>query len=167
MHIPPDRPSRSAEHQAVEATALLSTLSVAAEWMAAYQARREGRDPSAQQPHTLAQREGQEAGAELSGLAMRLVAALAMGEEEGTAALLRRLDQMLVLRRMGRLLTELQGHVLSLYPAVSEGLAEDVREAIAARAELAAREGDAFDSAAALFAASVLRLVARVRDETA
>lgn len=158
---PPD------ERRALEATALLSTLSVAAEWMAAYQARREGRDPSDQQPHAFAQQEGQRIGADLSGLAMRLVASLSMAEEEGTAALLRRLDQMLVLRRMGRLLADLQGHVLSLYPRVSDGLAEAVREAARARSTLAARDGDAFDEAAVRFAAEVLRLVGRMRDEIA
>ncbi len=153
--------------EAIETTALLSTLSVAAEWMAAYQARRDGRDPSDQQPHDVAQREGYVAGAELADLSMRLVASLVMAEETGTAALLRRLDQMLVLRRMGRLLTTLQGHLLSLYPAVSEVLVEEVRALLQARAALAAREGEAFNDAAANFSAQVLRFVSRLRDETA
>lgn len=166
MEQPPRR-SLPDERRALEATALLSTLSVAAEWMTAYQARRDGRDPSEQHPPAWAQQEGQRAAVELSGLAMRLVASLAVAEEEGTAALLRRLDQMLVLRRMGRLLTEVQGHLLSLYPRVSEGLAEAAREAIRARAALAAREGEAFDEAAVLFAAEVLQLVGRMRDEIA
>lgn len=153
--------------QAVETAALLSTLSVAAEWMSAYQARREGRHPSDQQPEGVALSEGHRAGADLADLSMRLVASLTLEDEQGAAALLRRLDQMLVLRRMGALLTALHQHLLSLYPAVSESLAEAAREAIGTRAALAALDGEAFHDAAARFAAGVLRLVARVREETA
>ena len=153
--------------QAVETAALLSTLSVAAEWMSAYQTRREGRDPSEQQPPDVAQHEGKIAGADLADLSMRLVASLTLEEERGAPALLRRLDQMLVLRRMGNLLTVLHQHLLSLYPAVSEELAESARNAVRDRAALAAREGAAFHEAVARFAADVLRLVARVREETA
>ncbi len=151
--------------QAVETAALLSTLSVAAEWMSAYQARRDGRDPSEQQPHGIAQEAGQTAGADLADLSMRLVASLTLEQETGAAALLRRLDQMLVLRRMGALLTALHQHLLSLYPAVSESVVENARETLRARALLAAQDGKAFHEAAALFASRVLRLVAQVRDE--
>ncbi len=157
---------RDALH-AVETAALLSTLSVAAEWMGAYQARRAGHDPSEEQPAAHARHEGQQAGADLADLAMRLVASLTLEDEAGAPALLRRLDQMLVLRRMGSLLTALHQHLLSLYPAVSEALAEEARETLALRARVAALEGAAFHEGAALFAAAVLRLVRRAREETA
>lgn len=167
MSVFPEEADEQSLPRALDAAVLLSTLSVAAEWMGAYQARRAGRDPSDQQPHDVAQHEGHQACADLADLSLRLVASLTLEGERGAAALLRRLDQMLVLRRMGHVLTRLHQHLLSLYPAVSEELLEAAREATGARAALAAREGEAFCDAAATFASDVLRLVRRVREETA
>lgn len=128
---------------AVARTALASATAVAD--------RRAGRDASAQEPEA-------DVRADLGGLlaalraqVVRLRLRVVAGAPEGPAALAQAFEDRLLLDDVATTLGVAHQKLLSLYPAVDEGLVEDVRRHAAAARDRATAE--AYDRALAAFAA--------------
>lgn len=124
---------------------LLATLSTVAEVWHAVRERRAGRDPSEQESPAVALPSLRAARRELGERALRLQASLACTPAEAEAhlpRLVRRFDDLMTLRRVGRLLQRIHQCLLSLYPGVSEDLVEEVRY-LEARCREVEAEGEA------------------------
>ena len=143
-------PGASRESAVLRSVVMLSTLTTAGELWRAVRERRAGRDPSAQEADGVVRAWVPGARRELQEMAMRLRASLSYTryhEQEHVEALVRRFDDLLTLRRLAGLLHTLHQRLLSLYPAVSEALAEDARLLQAESAALLDAEDDAFAGA--------------------
>lgn len=107
--------------------------------------RRAGRDPSAQEGEGVVRPYLTAACAELQDAAHRLRAGFAharlTGDVSPEAALVRRFDALLTLRRLVDLLGTVHRRLLSLYPAVEAALVEAAREQHGASRRLLGTEG--------------------------
>ena len=125
---PDEGPSSAA---LLESMTLLATLSTAADVHDAIAERRAGRDPSAQEPADRARAVLKTAGDELMDLLMQMMFGRVhlehRSEAEG-AEVVRHFDLVMKLRRAGRLIHGMHQRLLSLYPDVSEELAEEARQ---------------------------------------
>lgn len=114
----------------LETMLLISTLSTVVEVRTTFRERREGRDPSSQETYKEARARLLQDESDLQEMLIRLQAGLVYtqhAEEERHAALVRRFDTLLTLRRIDRILQSIHQRLLSLYPDVSEALVEEVR----------------------------------------
>ena len=147
---------------------LLSTLTTAAEVWQAAKERRAGRDPSAQETTHVAAPLVRAGRKELQEMLMRLRAGLVYArhhEEEGTAHLVRHFDALMTLNRVGRLLHLAHQRLLSLYPAVSETLVEEVRTLQGVCARLGEADEAAFLDELGPFVERTLVFAAHLREE--
>lgn len=145
---------------------LLSTLHTAAEVWHDVAEHRAGRDPSGQETVDVARPFVIAARAELETLLMRLHSSLAYRlshDEDAVPALVRRFDDALLLRRVGRLLHVMHQRMLSLYPLVPEDLVEAVRLLEAHQAQLAEADEEALDDATMAFLNEGLRFATALR----
>ena len=116
--------------------------------------RRAGRDASAQEPEADVRRDLAALRAELAAQTVRLRLRTAAGRPSGAAAALAQaFEDRVLLDDVGRTLARVHQKLLSLYPAVSEGLVEAVRQ-WAAEAARRATAG-AYDADLAAFVAAV------------
>ena len=123
-------PQHTGEAAVLQTMVLLSTLATAAEVRHAALERRAGRDPSTQAALGVVRPALYRAGAELQEMLLRLQAGLVHARsrpEDGTAALVRRYDALMLLHRTSGLLETVHQRLLSLYPAVDEALVEEAR----------------------------------------
>jgi len=115
----------------LESMTLLATLSTAADVRDSIAERRAGRDPSAQEPGDRARAELQVAGDELMDLLMQMMFGrvhLEHRSEAESAEVVRHFDLLMKLRRAERLVHGMHQRLLSLYPDISEELAEEARQ---------------------------------------
>jgi hypothetical protein len=125
---PQEGPSNAA---LLESMTLLATLSTAADVHDAIAERRAGRDPSAQEPTPRAEAALKTAGDDLMDLLMQMMFGrvhLEHRAEAESAEVVRHFDLLMKLRRAGRLVHAMHQRLLSLYPDVSEELAEEARQ---------------------------------------
>lgn len=155
------------EREAYQTVALLSALSVVAEWNETTKLAHSTSDPTTLLPYEEA-RSAAQSDAELLGqLAYRVrVLALTDTDEDGVAAgLLRRMDRALLLRRMGRVGVRLHQHLLSLYPSVGEDVVEQIRTLEPERKALASTRSQAFEQALSAYVDSCVRAVRAVHGQ--
>jgi hypothetical protein len=165
---PPDDTDGRAEGAVLRSMVLLSTLSTAAEVWHAAQERRAGRDPSAQETSRVVMPRVRGARTELQEMLMRQRASAVYAqhqEEDPTAHLVRRFDDLMTLQRVARLLHLAHQWLLSLYPDVTEALVEEVRHLEAACAALAEGEAETFVERLEPFIERTLVLSVRLREE--
>lgn len=152
-----------------QAVALFSTLATAADVSRAMRERRAGRDPSAQEADAVVRPYLRRAAGDLQARLMQLQASRLQADradEEGyVAALVRRYHELMALRRVERQLHVVHQRLLSLYPAVTETLVEDVRLLHRQSGALLAGEEDlsVFLHRALVFCGQLLREVGRAR----
>ncbi len=119
--------------------------------------RRAGRDPSAQEPETDVRTDLAALRAELAEQVVRLRLRVVAGLPEGdAAALAQTFEDRLLLDDIGRTLARVHQKLLSLYPAVPEGLVEQVRQRAASAARRAT--ADAYDRDLGAFTITVADL---------
>ncbi|HMB92638.1 MAG TPA: hypothetical protein VKP65_17425 [Rhodothermales bacterium] len=119
-----------AEAAVWQAMVLFSTLSTAADVWHQARERRAGRDPSMQEETPFVRSFLREAAGTLQAALMQLQASRIQserGEEEAIAGLVRRYNELMLLRQIEQLLHVIHQRLLSLYPAISEDLAETAR----------------------------------------
>ncbi|RMH61278.1 MAG: hypothetical protein D6685_09530 [Bacteroidetes bacterium] len=164
MPSPSDDPRTEAA--VFQSMTLLSALTTAAAVWRAIRERRAGQDPSAQEAEAVVRPRLHRAVRDLSATLMRLHAGLACPPEAPPpAALVRRFDDLLALREATQLLQTIHQRLLSLYPAVSEALVEDVRRLHHAGRALLEDEDAAFPAALAAFAEDGFAVEHRLRAE--
>ncbi len=115
----------------LQAMVMLASVTTAASVYHAGLERRAGRDPSGQEAEAPVRHYLETALPDLQADLMRLTAGAmqaAKGEEGRIAAAVRHFDALLVLRRVNGTLHTMHQRLLSLYPAVSEYVIEEVRE---------------------------------------
>lgn len=133
---------------------LLSTLSTAAEVWYGARERRDGRDPSGQETSKAAAAWVRAERKELQEMLMRLRAGLVYArhhEAEAAEHLVRHFDALMTLARAARLLHRIHQRLLSLYPAVSEDLVEEVRILEGTCSHLVEADEEAFEDALGSF----------------
>ncbi len=113
---------------------LLSTLNLAAALALGMRERKAGRDPSAENDAAVVQPELVEISTTLRSLAFQLESSTILGNSpEATDAAhtqaftVQRYVDLVRLQKVGQLLHRLHQHLLSLYPAIDEALAEEAR----------------------------------------
>lgn len=119
-----------AEAAVWQAMVLFSTLSTAADVWHQARERRAGRDPSMQEETPFVRSFLREAAGALQAALMQLQASRIQserGEEDPIAALVRRYNELMLLRQIEQLLQVIHQRLLSLYPAIPEDLAETAR----------------------------------------
>jgi hypothetical protein len=125
--------SDKSEAGTYHAMLLLSTLSAAAEVWSSVAERRAGRDPSSQEDRSVVEPFLRNASRELQQMTMRLRASLVYASSQAEepddrrSAAVRRFNDLMTLHRIGRVLHVVHQRLLSLYPEVSERLAEEAR----------------------------------------
>ncbi len=131
MAVAPD-PDTHEEARLFEAMVLLASLSAAGSAWHRIAERRAGRDPSAQEADTVTRPYLHKATRDLSALLMRVQQNLALqARQTGLAALVRRFENLMTVHRLVQRLQVVHQRLLSLYPAVSEGLIEQARTLVA------------------------------------
>lgn len=117
-----------AEAAVWQALVLYSTLSTAADvWQEASE-RRAGRDPSDQEAEAVVRPYLRQAAGTVQARLMHLHAARLRTQEAGpVAALVRRYHALMALRRVVHEMRVIHRRLLSLYPAVTEQLVEEIR----------------------------------------
>jgi erythromycin esterase-like protein len=130
----------------LRAMALLASLRTAADVCAALAARRAGHDPSEQEPLEAAHRFLRDGRRELLAVVGRLRVSLVIRRPE-EAALVQAFEDRMLLARAARESHVVHQRLLSLYPAVPEGLVEQARQVQAEAARLATDDGEGFDEA--------------------
>lgn len=118
------------EAAVLQAMVLFSTLSTAADVWHASQERRAGRDPSAQEAEDVVRPYLYRAAGDLQARLMQLQASRLQAEREDEgyiAALVRRYNELMTLRRAEQELHVIHQRLLSLYPAVGEAVVEEAR----------------------------------------
>ncbi len=152
------------EHYAYQTVALLSALSVAAEWHETKRLAGTPSDPTTLLPYEQAHRAARADAELLSDLSYRVrVLALTDSEQEEIAVgVLRRMDRALLLRRMGRIAVRLHQHLLSLYPMIDSSTIERVRTLESERKALALSPSGAFDRALEAYVESIRTVAERV-----
>jgi hypothetical protein len=136
-----------AEAAVWQAMVLFSTLSTAADVWNQARERRAGRDPSAQEATPFVRSFLQEAAGALQAALMQLQASRIQserGEEEAIPALVRRYNELMLLRQIEQLLQVIHQRLLSLYPSVSEDLTEQARMLYTDSGVLLGSEGEVF-----------------------
>lgn len=123
MHQPEE------ERALVRSMSLLSTLTSALEVAVAMRERREGRDPSGQQTTSEVLPRLEEDARELEGRLIALRTSLIAAERESgnRVAVVRQLNDLLLVAGIGRGLYGMHQRLMSLYPAVTEELVERSR----------------------------------------
>lgn len=170
-----DAPSEAAVLQSM---ALLATLQTAADVLSSVTERRAGRDPSAQEPASVAAPYLRAAAEELQQIHMQLLMSLVHARRAAgggpledaarrrvAAAAVRHFGDLMKLQRAGRLLQGTQQRLLSLYPDVSEELIEEARFVQRLCEKLREAEPDVFASYLPLFLEHVLSLTEWLRRE--
>jgi hypothetical protein len=149
------------ERQAYQTVALLSALSVAAEWHETKSLADTPSDPTTLLPHAAAHEAATNDAELLGALAyrVRLLALTDSDEESDSVGLLRRMDRALLLRRMGRVSIRLHQHLLSLYPIVDADVIEDVRTLERSRKMLTDPVDEPFESRLMSYTDAVLSTV--------
>ena len=167
----PDVPNESkAEAVVLRTMALFATLSTATEVLHAFAERRAGRDPSAQEPVRVVRPYLWTTSRELDRMAMQLQGALAHAEhspEARIAALLRRFESLITLRRIARLLNVVHQRLLSLYPEVSEDCVEQARHLTGQADALIETDDHTYLAETPLFLADTLHFTRQMRRELA
>lgn len=164
-HLPHDDATEAAVFQSM---ALLSALTTASAVWRAFRERRAGRDPSEQEAEVVVRPLLRGAARELSATLVRLRASLAYTaahDQPHVAALVRRFDDLLALREVTELLQTIHQRLLSLYPAVSEDLVEEVRQLHRTGRALLEAEDDAFGADLAVFVERGLVALHHLRGE--
>lgn len=136
-----------AEAAVWQAMVLFSTLSTAADVWRQARERRAGRDPSIQEETPFVRSFLREAAGALQAALMQLQASRLQserGEEEAIAALVRRYNELMLLRQIEQLLQVMHQRLLSLYPSISEDLAEQARMLHSDSRVLLGSESDVF-----------------------
>jgi len=111
-----------------EALALLATLSTVGELALSFALQQEGRDPAGQEPERSVRQGIREDLASLHEMMLRGYALQHLQDGEADAmAFARHLDRLFVMRRISRLMHRLHQRLMSLYPACSESVLEQVR----------------------------------------
>jgi hypothetical protein len=154
-----DAPTDDSERHAYQTVALLSALSVAAEWHECKQTADTHLDPTTLVPTDAACEAVQIDARRLASLGYQLRVHTLAGDdgEQSSVGLLRRLDRALVLRRMGRVTIRLHQNLLSVYPLrVDEEQIERARSLEGLRRQLPALEQDDFDRQLSVYAAEAL-----------
>lgn len=163
-----DQEDGKEEGAVLRSMVLLSTLSTAAEVWYAAKERREGYDPVAQEEAAIVAPWLFAARRELQERTMRLRASLVYAryhEEDHTARLVRRFDDLMTLGRIGRLLHLMHQRLLSLYPDVSEALVEEVRLLEKTCSDLAGADDEDYYTLLGPFLEQVLLFAARLQEE--
>lgn len=142
-----------AEAAVWQAMVLFSTLSTATSVWNAHRERRAGHDPSAQEPAPFVRPYLKEAAGTLQAALMHLQASRLAAEDETShlAALVRRFDMLVALRRATQQLKSIHQRLLSLYPEVPEELVEAARELYGESSDLLDADDDVFEAAAGPF----------------
>ena len=118
------------ENTAVRSIVLMSTLATAADVMHGMSERRHGRDPSAQEDEEVAATFIRAAAIELKDHLLALRASRVLSDDDDAAQsvrISRRMNEVMILNYIARLLHVVHQRALSLYPALSEELVEEAR----------------------------------------
>jgi len=137
--------------EALAAVGLVATIRAALQATGAIGDRRAGRDASQQEPEADVRTDLAGLQTELRAHVVRLRLRVVAGAPDGPAALAQAFEDRLLLDDLGRTLGVVHQKLLSLYPAVGEGLVEAVRQLAADARERATAE--AYDRALAAFTA--------------
>lgn len=109
---------------------LLATLRAAAEVKLSISERKAGHDPSAQESNAVASAYLEEAGGEIRTALLQLRTSIVIAQQEPHDAVstsIRRFNDLNQIHRLSHLLHRTHQRLLSLYPLISEDLAEEAR----------------------------------------